>query len=110
MKISEALENYVFKTKIELDEDGNFIELKEPTMSQVQHLALIKDEEKGIAELAKIFPTCIVSSSFTDDDGNSATGDAIAKMLENSGTLKSEVIQAWMSSFPLNSRLQKKEK
>lgn len=109
MKISEALENYVFKTKIELDEDGNFIELKEPTMSQVQHLSN-KDEEKVFAEIEKIFPSCIVSSSYTDDDGNPATADAVAKMLENSGTLKGEVLQAWIESLPFKSRLQKKEK
>lgn len=109
MKISEALNNYVFKTKIELDDDGNFIELKEPTMAQVQHLSN-KDDDKVFAEIEKIFPSCIVSSSFTDDNGNPATADEVAKMLEATGTLKAEVLQTWIESLPFKSRLQKKEK
>ena len=109
MKISEAVNNYVFKTKIELDDDGNFIELKEPTMAQVQRLSN-KDDEKVFAEIEKIFPSCIVDSSYTDDNGNPATADDIAKMLESTGTLKAEVLQTWIESLPFKQRLQKKEK
>ena len=109
MKLSEAANNYVFKTKIELDDDGNFIELKEPTMSQIQRLPN-KDDDKVFAEIEKIFPTCIINSSFTDDDGNPATAEDIAKMLENTGSLKSDILQTWIESIPFKSRLQKKEK
>ena len=108
MKLSEAAKSYVFETKIELD-DENFIKLREHTMAEVQRFSN-KDEDKVFDGMEKVFSSCIIDSSYTDDDGNPATGEAISKMLESTGILKTQILEAWVKSIPFRLRPQKNEK
>lgn len=101
-KLSEK--NYVFTNKIMIDED--FIELREPTSLEIKDLG--EDNTKNIEVLKKILPSCIIDSSFEDDDGNKSKASEIVKMLEKSGSMYYEVIQAWQSSIPFGSRISKK--
>lgn len=107
MLLSEINQKYVFKTKIELDEE-NFIELREPKQSEIINLS--DDGNKNLEMLSKIFPACVVDSTFTNKDGNKATGEEIAKELKESGSLFSEILGTWLQSIPFQSRLLKGKK
>ena len=65
MLLSQINQNYVFKTKIEIDEE-NFIELREPKQGEI--ISLSDDGTKNLEMLEKIFPACVIDSSFTKDD------------------------------------------
>lgn len=93
--------NYVFTTKIELD-DNDFIVIREPTSLEIKDLG--EDNNKNMDLLKKILPNCIVESSFEDDDGNPAKGSAIVKMLESSGSMYFEVLQDWQADIPFGKR------
>jgi hypothetical protein len=67
MKLSEASKKYIFTTKIELDSE-NYIVLREPTMQQFSQLD-DKDSKKNTKVLGEILPSCIIESSFTEEDG-----------------------------------------
>ena len=109
MKISEAKEHYVFTTRIDLNDDGSeYIVLREPTTGEVSGLG--DDGQKNLEILNKIFPSCIVESSFTDDEGNEADGKAVYSVLKDSASLFTEIVETWMTSVPFKSSLSKKGK
>ena len=112
MKISDATKKYVFKTKIELDDEGNYIVLREPTMQQFSQLSDDeKENRKNLKLLGDMLPSCLVESSFRqDDDVTPATGEQIAKMIRDSSSLEAEVLNIWAESIPFGARLQKEEK
>jgi hypothetical protein len=112
MKLSDATKKYIFTTKIELDSEGNYVTLREPTMQQFSQLSDDeKDNKKNLKALSDMLPSCVVDSSFTDEDGETpATGELIAKMLKDSSSLEAEVLNIWAGSIPFGSRLKKGKK
>jgi hypothetical protein len=110
MKLSEATKKYVFTTKIELDDDGNYIVLREPTMQQFGQMD-DKENKKNLKLLSDFLPSCIIDSSITGEDGvTAATGEQVAKMLKDSSSLEAEVLNIWAGSIPFGSRLKKGKK
>lgn len=107
MLLSEINKKFVFTTKLELPE-GNYIELREPKQSEIT--ALSDDGNKNLSMLEKIFPNCVIDSSFENDDGTKAKGEDIAKALRESGSLFTEILTTWLESIPFQSRLLKKAK
>lgn len=106
MKITDAEDFFVFKTKINLTEDGKeFVELREPTQQEISGLS--EDSEKNMAIMEKVFPTCVIDSSFELEDGTKADGKAVYKVLQKSGSLFTEILATWIQSVPFNARLTK---
>jgi hypothetical protein len=112
MKLSDATKKYIFKTWIDMDDEGNYIVLREPTMQQFSQLSEDeKESKKNLKLLGDMLPSCIVESSYKqDDDTTPATGEQIAKMLKDSASLEAEVLNIWAGSLPFGVRLQKKGK
>lgn len=109
MKISEAKEHFIFTTRIDLNDDGSeYVVLREPSTAEISGLG--DDGEKNLEIMNKIFPNCIVESSFTTDSGEPADGKAIYNVLKDSSSLYTEIIETWMTSVPFKSRLSKKGK
>lgn len=109
MKLSEAAKKYVFTTKITIDEEtGDFIELREPTQAEIVNLS--GDSTKTLEQMEKLFPKCIIDSSFIDDAGNKASGEEIYKTFSASGSMLTEILSIWLEAIPFQSRLKKAEK
>lgn len=100
MKLSEA--KYIFTTRIELDDKGNFIELREPNSLELKDFG--EDGKANFELLKKLFPSCIVDHSFEDDDGKKAKPGDVAKVIAESGSLYTEIIQEWLNSIPFGKR------
>lgn len=107
IKLSEFGKKYVFTTRIDIDADG-YVVLREPNQQEVINLS--DDPKKQVEAFSKIFPACVVESSFIHDDGSQASGKEIAEALSQSGTLYTDILTTWLTSLPFRSRLMKKEK
>lgn len=107
MTLGQFEENYCFKTKIELN-DTDYIELREPTQHELNGLKGNPAEDKKV--FADIMPDCIVDHTITTEDGRKLTKEEVKKLLDKSGALYTEILTAWMSSIPFQSRLPKKAK
>lgn len=107
MKLSELQNKFIFKTRIDLD-DEDYIVLREPNTAEIAEMS--EDEKKNMKVMEKILPNCIVETSITKDDGSFATGKEICDVLKASGSVFTEVLSKWIQSIPFNSRLNPKEK
>lgn len=107
MKLSDFGKKCVFTTKVELDDD-NYIIMREPSKDEV--LTLSDDPDKQIETFGKLLPSCIIDSTFENDDGTKANGEQICAILSCSGSLYTDVVKTWLESLPFQSRLKKKEK
>ena len=105
MNLSDAKKKFVFTTRIELD-NNDFIELRELNQSEIKDIGN-DDAVQNRESLAKLFPACVVDSSFTRDDGSKATGKEIYEVLKDSGSVMSEILTTWIKSIPFQSRLKK---
>jgi hypothetical protein len=99
MKLSEASKKFYFTTKIELDDEGNFVELREPTMAEAAKMSESDNQQKQIAELESVASKCIVDSSFTDEDGNKAKGEDVMNFIKQHISIETEIIEVWKNSF-----------
>jgi hypothetical protein len=110
MKLCDFENNFIFKTTINLD-DENFIILKEPELKDISKLSKAEeDETKMIQMFGEILPSCIVDSSFENENGEKASGKEIAEMLKKSGSMFPEIIGTWIKSIPFHQRLQNTQK
>lgn len=107
MKLSELQNKFIFKTRIDLD-DEDYIVLREPNTAEIAEMS--EDEKKNMKVMERILPNCIVETSITKDDGSFATGKEICDVLKASGSLFTEVLSKWIQSVPFNNRLNPKEK
>ena len=107
MKLSELQNKFIFKTRIDLD-DEDYIVLREPNTAEIAEMS--EDEKKNMKIMEKILPNCIIETSITKDDGSFATGKEICDVLKASGSVFTEVLSKWIQSIPFNSRLNPKEK
>jgi hypothetical protein len=116
MKLSNAREKFLFKTKIYLElnedgtsnEDGDFIVLREPTFSEMQQFG--EDTKKNIETLEKLFPLCLVDHSFIDEADNKSSVKEVVDFLKESGSLYGDITNQWFDAVPFNSRLKKQKK
>ena len=107
MKLSELQNKFIFKTRIDLD-DEDYIVLREPNTAEIAEMS--EDEKKNMKVMEKILPNCIVETSITKDDGSFATGKEVGDILKESGSMFPEILGIWIQSIPFNSRLNPKEK
>ena len=78
--------NYVFTTKIKID-DTEYVVLREPTSAEFQKTSAFNENEsqKMFDQMRKLFPLCVVDSSFTtDESGDKASGQQIFEVLDKS--------------------------
>lgn len=104
MDLKEAQEKLIFTVRYDID-DADYIVLREPTMAEAREFST--DGAENVQALEKIFPACIIEHSFTDG-GAKATNKDVAKVLMNSGTLFSDIIEAWMNAITLKKTKSKK--
>jgi hypothetical protein len=107
MKLSEAKEKYIFCKKIELGA-GEFVKMRELTIGEMDKLKKLKEDE-WIAELSRLFPSCLIDHSFFKDEegGEKASGDEVYDELRKSGSLFVDILTMWLTSLPLSGRLKK---
>lgn len=108
MKLEEAKKNFIFETKIELNDEGDFVELREPSQKEI--MGLSDDSQNNLKVMESLFARCVVDSSFEREDGNKASGQEIYDVLKESGSLFLDVLTMWMSAIPFQSRLKKNQK
>lgn len=75
--------NFVFKTTDKIG-DEDFVTLREPTTAEFQKAGFSEDGSNNLVQLARLFPICVVDSSFEKEDGAKATGKEIYDLLEPS--------------------------
>lgn len=91
--------NFVFKTKVKIGEN-DFVVLREPTTAEFQKAGFDENGSNNLVQLAKLFPLCVVESSFTKEDGTPATGKEIADLLEPSASTMTNVLMSWFGKIP----------
>lgn len=106
MNISEAKKKICFTVTIDLGEfneemRGEYVTLKEPDYTAVRTFS--KDEDKIMKQMDEIFPSCLVDSSFTDDNGKKAEARVVADVLRSAGSLMIKVLEVWINSCPFGS-------
>lgn len=105
MEIKDFEERYIYKIKINIDEN-DYILLREPTFIEMKEFSAT-DEDKNINLLKELFPKCFIDHSFTKD-GEKISNNELIEMLKKSGLLYNEVIGSWFAQIPLSRRLQQK--
>ncbi len=121
MKLSK-MQEYVFKTKIELpcmeDEDvdvesKDYIILRELNMQEMNGIDTRDTPEadmKNMQHLQNIFPDCLVEHTFTKNDSDELLAKKeVYNNLKKSGTLFQEIILTWLTSLPFSKRLNKEK-
>jgi hypothetical protein len=99
MTLSDVGKNYVFTTKVYLDEGKkDYIEIREPSFTEYQQFT--SDGTHNAEVMKKILPACIVSSTIVDEAGNPATGKQITDELYKSGTTTERVLEEWVEACP----------
>lgn len=122
MIIEKGSNPFVFTTKIEFPNPGNeketeFVELRE--FNTAEKYKLMKagevDEDgnfKNVVEVLKVsgelFASCVVDSSFVDENGNKLSGDIVASVLKASSTTFDNILSYWVNSKNPFHLLQKK--
>lgn len=91
--------NFVFSTKVKIG-DSDYVVLREPTTAEFQKAGFDDDGSNNLVQLAKLFPVCVVESSFTKEDGTPATGKEIYDLLEPSASTMTNVLMAWFGKIP----------
>lgn len=103
MRIEEAKKKYLFKTKLFLhDDEEDYIVLREPTIAEMRTFQG-KSDHDNFTLLEKLFPSCLVESSFTNDDDSPADSQTVYQFLRESGTLFTDLVNRWFASLPFQS-------
>lgn len=112
MKLKDV--NFVFKTTIKLSDvtsdealKNETITLREPTA--VEFSKFSDNASDNIAVLRKLFPSCVVNSTFEDENGNTDNGDEIFKLLDKSASTMTKILNLWINSCPFSLVSEKKE-
>ena len=91
--------NFIFKTKVKIGEN-DFVVLREPTTAEFQKAGFDENGSNNLVQLAKLFPLCVVESSFENEEGKPATGKEIYDLLEPSASTMTNVLMSWFSKIP----------
>lgn len=113
-------ENFIFKTRIEFDYEGQgeFLEIRELAMSeQNKLLSAGKLNAEGeptefaamIAQADKLLPGCIIDHSGVDEEGNKVTPETFCNYLRNSASIYQEILTTWVKSKRPNLSVKKTE-
>ena len=95
--------NFVFQTTVKIGED-DFITLREPTTAEFQKAGFTEDLSNNMAQVAKLFPACVVNSSFEKEDGTKLTGKEIYELLEPSAHVMTNVLMDWFTKIPFRTK------
>ena len=91
--------NFVFSTKVKIGEN-DFVVLREPTTAEFQKAGFDDNGSNNLVQLAKLFPLCVVDSSFEKEDGSKLTGKEIYDLLEPSASTMTNVLMDWFGKIP----------
>ena len=97
MKLNET--SFVFKTKINLDAD-TWIEVREPTMLEFRKFNSNGNASEQMESARKIIPDCIIGSNLETDDGETAKGAEVWRVIEPSASLATRVLNDWLLAIP----------
>ena len=109
MEIKDVKQNFVFKTRIDLNDEGDYIVLRELNMQEMRGIKFgdsDEDTKANISYLESIFKDCLVEHSFTSC-GDPVSNTGVYNELKGSGSLFMEIITRWLSSLPFSQRLKK---
>ena len=109
MELKDTTQNFIFKTRIDLNDEGDYIVLRELNMQEMKGVRFgdsDEDTRANIIYLESIFKDCLVEHSFTNG-GEAATKAEVYNVLKGSGSLFMEIITRWLSSLPFSQRLKK---
>ena len=68
--------------------------------AEFQKAGFDENGSNNLVQLAKLFPLCVVESSFTKEDGTPASGKEIADLLEPSASTMTNVLMSWFGKIP----------
>ena len=91
--------NFIFKTKVKIGEN-DFVVLREPTTAEFQTAGFDENGSNNLVQLAKLFPLCVVESSFEKEDGTPLTGKEIYDLIEPSASTMTNVLMNWFGKIP----------
>ena len=97
MKLTEK--NFVFTTKIDIDEDC-YIIAREPTMIEFKKFDAEAKSAEQLDAARKIFPSCIIDTNLENDSGEKASGTEVWKAIEPSASLATRILTDWLNSIP----------
>ena len=109
MEIKDVKQNFVFKTRIDLNDEGDYIVLRELNMQEMKGVHFgdsDEDTKANISYLESVFKDCLVEHSFTNG-GEAVSKAEVYNELKGSGSLFLESITRWLSSLPFSRRLKK---
>ena len=109
MELKDARQNFIFKTRIDLNDEGDYIVLRELNMQEMKGVHFgdsDEDTKANISYLESIFKDCLVEHSFTNG-GEAVSKAEVYNELKGSGSLFLEIITRWLSSLPFSQRLKK---
>lgn len=123
MIITKGKNPFVFTSRIEFSNPENeneteFVELRE--FNTAEKYKLMKagevDEDgnfRNVVEVLKasgdLFASCVVDSSFVDENGNKLSGDVVATVLKASGSVFDSILSIWVNAENPFRLLRKKE-
>lgn len=108
MKLSEA--NFIFTVKIKLDEvlsnvkfKDQYIVMREPEDWELSKVQNNGDNESKASQLRKLFTSCIIETSFTDDDEKPSNPKDVADFICKSASTYTKIEEYWLKSCPFPS-------
>jgi hypothetical protein len=109
MEIKEARMTGLFSCRIEFGEffgaakSDLWVVMREATAQELASFASTfsnKDSLKASEEFTSLLPKLIIDSAFTDN-GEKASMQEVAALIQSKGTLFSYVLKEWQESLPL---------
>lgn len=91
--------NFVFSTKVKVGND-DYVVLREPTTAEFQKAGFNEDSSNNLVCLAKLFPLCVVDSSYVKEDGSKLTGKELYDLFEPSAHTMTNVLMDWFGKIP----------
>lgn len=120
MIITKGKNDFVFKTRIDFEIDGNeeFVVLREMTTAEKsQVMAAGKLDAEGnptdvvgmLVQSEKYFAGCVIESSAVDEEGNAVKGSALYDYLKQSSSVFHEILSTWIQSKRIDLSIKKPE-
>jgi hypothetical protein len=131
MKISEAKNRFLFKTRIPLYEEyedyekllrdikdnpemkidigDDWVDIREPNIKELQEIQKT-DEGELFNTMYKLIEQFIIASSIENDDGTPAKIKDVANIIRESSSMFSGILNIWTQTLPFNSRQEKQQK
>ncbi len=107
MKLSEAKQRGVFRTKVYIGEffgqkeKSEWVELREPTADEAREAYYVPDGEVDADATDKVLAKCLIGASFEADDGGPVDMSEVYEMIRASASMFTKVLTRWQQSIPL---------